>query len=82
MSKYIPPREQPVDGVPLEIIVYNPKRKSKHTAPCLIPMDCIDMDKDMFDKAYGPHVVQAVFDLLQHKSFRQGLDKPKIVLAT
>lgn len=68
------------DGVPVEIIVYNPKRKSKHTCPAIMPMDCIDMDLNMFTKAYGDHVIRAVHDLLQHKSFRQGLDKPKLIV--
>jgi hypothetical protein len=61
-------------GVPLEITVTNPKTKSKHKCPCLMPMDCIGMDSATFTKSYGPHIVNAVHDLLQHKSFTKGLD--------
>jgi len=68
-------------GVPLEIIVTNTKRKSQHKSPCLMPEDCIDMDQPTFEKAYGPHIVQAVFDLLQHKAFRQGLEDNKLIVA-
>ena len=68
-------------GIPLEITVYNTKRKSKHNIPCEMPIDCVGMDHDTFSKAYGPHIVQAVFDLLQHKAFRQGFEKPKLIVA-
>lgn len=64
-------------GIPCLIEVRNPKKGSQHRCPCIIPMDCIDMDKETFEKAYGTHIIQAVFDLLQHKVFRQGLEKPK-----
>jgi len=64
-------------GIPLKVEIINPKKSSSHTCPCILPMDCISMDKETFDKAYGPHIVQAVFDLLQHPSFRNGLEEKK-----
>jgi hypothetical protein len=64
-------------GIPLLIEVRNPKKGSQHRCPCVIPMDCLEMDIEIFNKAYGPHILQAVFDLLQHKAFRSGLEKPK-----
>ena len=73
------PTPQP-QGVPMEIIVTNPKNNSKHKCPCVFPMDCLDMDEETFGKAYGPHIVKAAFDLLQHKSFRSGLEKPKLIV--
>jgi hypothetical protein len=68
-------------GVPVLIEVTNPKKGSKHRCPCIMPFDCIGMDKEMFDKAYGPHIIQAVFDLLQHESFKAGLAKPNLIIA-
>ena len=64
------------DAIPLDIVIMNPKRKSTHKCPCLIPIDCLDMDEETFGKDYGPHIVKAVFDLLQHNSFSVGLDQP------
>lgn len=68
--------------IPMEIIIMNPKRGSKHKCPCLFPDDCLTMTEEVFSKAYGPHIIQAAWDLLQHPSFKQGLDKPKLILAT
>jgi len=71
-----------IEGIPLEITVYNPKKKSVHRSPCEMPLDSLEMTEDVFNKAYGPHIVKAVFDLIQHRAFRQGLEKPKIKLVT
>ncbi len=76
-SKYIPQKQAPIMGIPLTVEIKNPKRKSIHKAPCLMPMDCINMDLKTFTKSYGPHIIKAVHDLLQHGSFRIGLEKPK-----
>ena len=68
-------------GVPMVISVTNTKKNSVHRCPCIIPIDCVHMDKEMFDKAYGPHVVQAVWDLLQHEAFKKSFAKPKLIVA-
>lgn len=75
MSKEVPPH------VPLKITVTNPKKGSTHACPAMMPMDCIGMDLQTFTKSYGPHVVQAVHDLLQHPSFKNGLEKPNLIVA-
>lgn len=67
--------------IPLDIIVTNPRRKSTHKCPCKLPGDSAGMDYETFSKSYGPHVVQAVYDLLQHPSFKQGLEFPKLIVA-
>ena len=68
-------------GIQMDIIITNPKRKSTHKAPCVFPLDILDMDQEMITKAYGPHIIKAVYDLVQHPSFRQGIAKPKLILA-
>lgn len=80
MSKFHGDSRLAPPHVPLSITVINPKKKSKHTCPAMMPMDCIDMDLPTFTKSYGPHVIQAVHDLLQHPSFKNGLEKPKLIV--
>lgn len=67
-------------GVPLLIQVTGPKG-STHKCPCVMPFDCTTMDLDMFTKAYGPHIISAVHDLLQHDKFKKTLESPKLIVA-
>jgi hypothetical protein len=77
MSKQVEPK---LDGILLEMIVYNPKMKSKHKCPCILPLDALDMTLDQLGKSYGPHLVNALHELLQHPSFRKAIAKPKLIV--
>ena len=67
--------------IPLILTVINTKRKSTHKCPCEIPSDILNMTEDQIHKAYGKHLSQALYDLIQHKAFRQGLEKTNLILA-
>lgn len=69
------------DGmIPLELVIYNPVKKSRHLAPCFVPDDILDMDEQTMKKAYGDHLINALYELVQHNAFRKGIAKPKLVL--
>lgn len=68
------------EHIPLDITLINPKRGSKHRAPCMLPMHAMSMTREQIKEAYSDHMVDALFELLSHKSFRQGIEPRKLII--
>lgn len=56
-------------------------KKHDYICHCAIPSDCLNMSIEELEAAYGQHLVKALYDLLRHKPFRKGLEKPKLIVS-
>lgn len=66
----------------ITITLHDVKSKKAHYAcHCMIPPDCLNMNTVELENAYGEHLVKALYDLLRHKPFRKGLEKPRLIVS-
>jgi hypothetical protein len=67
------------DKIKLTLVVTNTELKSRHALECELDKGCLTLVKKDFTKEYGKHVLGAVYDLLQHPSFRKTKEKSLII---